>query len=399
MGISRKLVKKSKRTMKSKSKSLSRYYMEGGGYNSILNVSKPIQMILNTSIHNWDTTLLFTVINTENSETIVYSNIRCLGEGTYGKVFLVENDGHLYVIKINQKYATYLMDEPRVLDIIMKEVIPTCKYTAISQGLNPIEGSEIGHIIFPYKGSENLYDINEDDTKIELIPGILRDVLGCLININNYGANGDLKLDNIVYDELNSRGSIIDFGLAISFPITINTLYNANVGSKQLSIEIIFGYFFRFIRGTPHLINELYDDKLDIIQRTIDNFGLFWVILESLCPISIRDYIDTRDEYLTRTRDHEIFDNFLNFYFNLNSRTTPLTLILQTHFNYKHKPTFRVDFIQNIHDSIPDEKYILYFENDYNKFLSFINNVIDLVAIDPTERIPKEILLTDPFFQ
>ena len=375
------------------------YFKRGGGYLSTLSVNKPIMRILQTTEHNNDTSLVFTIINQTTQETTHYNNIMLLGEGGYGKVFLVTNDGVEYVIKIGHKYPEYLLKEPIVLDNIMTNVSHNCHYTAISQGLSKIEELKIGHIVFPFKGNFDLYKITLDNSKIRLIPNILRDVIICLIEINKYGCHGDIKLENIVYNQNIGIAFIIDYGLASSFDISIASLYNLNLGNIQLSVDCIIAYFQDNINKNVRILNSLYSTHLDIIQKTIDNFGLFWLIIESISNIDKYTYFfDRSGEYLVQSYNPKLFNNYLNFYFNLNLEETPLTIELKTLFSYTPLPELRQKFIDDVRDGITDEKFEMYFNNDLELFTQFIIKVLALVTADPTKRISKEVLLQDPFF-
>jgi hypothetical protein len=77
---------------------------------------------------------------------------------------------------------------------------------------------------------------------------------------------------------------------------------------------------------------------------------------------------------------------------------THLKIELKKLFNYTELPELRREFIDDVHSMMPSEKYELYFNNDYQVFTTFMSNVLALIAVDPTLRIPKEILLQDPFF-
>ena len=400
-----KLSRKHKQNYKNRKRSLIKN-KRGGGYNSSLSVNQDIDKVCKTNEFDYDRSLQFTITNIDSDEpATIYNNIRFLGEGIYGKVFLVTHSDSEFVIKIGHKYPDYILNEPRSLDIIMQRVIPSCNYKAISQGITTInlEGRitfKIGNMVFPYKGDYNLEQIVADRTKISLIPSILRDVLTCLIDINKYGYHGDLKLDNIVYDAKTKTGFIIDFGLAFPYDIQLSTLYSANIGKKQLSVDIIIGYLIWKVKGyNLYLLNKLYYEHLDIIQKTIDNFGLFWLILESISTIDANAYlINDPSEFLIHITTQPIFDIYLNFYFNLDILETPLTLELRKLFNYKPVPNFREKFIDKIQTKITHEKFAMYFDNDRTIFRSFIEKILLLVAVDPNTRISKDALLAEPFF-
>jgi hypothetical protein len=63
--------------------------MNGGAYIGNLTVNKYIRDIISTPKFDSDETLTFIIRNIRTNELTNYNNIRCLGEGTYGKVFLV----------------------------------------------------------------------------------------------------------------------------------------------------------------------------------------------------------------------------------------------------------------------------------------------------------------------
>jgi serine/threonine protein kinase len=379
--------------------------MRGGGYNARLYVNKNINQILDSLIYDNDNTLEFTIQNTETDEIIRYVNIRYLGEGGYGKVFLVENDkGEKYVIKITKNNIKYFLKESTILDGFMNKINGKCQYKAVSQGQSIINGTNIGHIIFPYKGASDLYNIaTKNMNKIEniiLIPKILRDVLFCLIVINGYACHGDIKLENIVYDEITNTGFIIDFGFTTNFPITIKLLFEINIGNEQISIDIIIVHLInKFMRNSIQKL-DLYRDYLNDIQITIDNFGLFWVIIECMTnPFFFNEYISDKS-YLNRSENPILFNVYLNFYFNLdNSPPTPLRQELQKLFDYRIMPDFREQFITNVFENMSKTKYEVYFKNNIDLFNAFINNILDLIKVDPQTRILKQkLLLEEPFF-
>jgi len=378
--------------------------MRGGGYDATLSVNKNILYILDSQNHDSNISLVFTITNKETRESINYTSIRCLGEGTYGKVFLVENDKKPYVIKITRKNVEIFIKESTILDSFMNQVNYKCQYKAVSQGISIINGIPIGHIIFPYKGGFELFKItlntNRDERKIILIPKILRDVLTCLIDINKYAIHGDIKLENIVYDDTTKTGFIIDFGLATIFPITIETLYTINIGQRQLSIDIIIGYLEKNIKKNIHILDDLYSEDLVNIQKTIDNFGLFWIIIESISNLYILDNYITNRDFIIHSNSQELFDIYLNFYFNLdNIKLTPLRVELEKLFNYTRLPDFRQIFINNVFTEMKPKKFEIYFKSNKESFDTFMEKVLALIRVDAKTRIPKEILLEDPFFQ
>ena len=371
--------------------------MKGGGYEAILFVNKDIKRLLGEKLYDSDKSLVFTIKNTKNYEIIEYVNIRCLGQGTYGKVFLVSNNGKNYVIKLTNKNPDFFLEEPKILNNFMNKIGYGCQYKAISQGITLIEGVNIGHIIFPFKGGIDLFKVIERGF-FKLIPKILGDVISCLININKFACHGDLRLENIVYDEATSHSFIIDYGLSYLFPININELNEITIGNRQISVEIIIAYLLKIKNRNSNI--TLYSQYIDSIQNTIDNFGLFWIILESISIVNIFNKFFKDDTYLIKVEDLNSFNDYLNFYFNLDNNGNPTELMqkIKGLFNYSNRPNFRREFIKYIRSKISPEKFSFYFNNSEELYINFMEKVLALVRVDPTTRISKEILLEDPFF-
>ena len=146
--------------------------------------------------------------------------------------------------------------------------------------------------------------------------------------------------------------------------------------------------------------NNLYSEYTVSIQNTIDNFGLFWIIIESICGENIFKNYFRDDTYLIRDKDLNEFNNYLNFYFNLDNSINPTILMQQIArlFNYSDYPNFRIEFIEYIRSKISPENFSFYFDNNEQLYINFMEKVLALVRVDPTTRIPKEKLLEDLFF-
>jgi serine/threonine protein kinase len=279
----------------------------------------------------------------------------------------------------------------------MNKIDSRCQYKAISQGKTIIQDINIGHIIFPFKGGIDLAKVI-DKRFFNLIPKILGDAISCLILINKFACHGDLRLENIVYDEVTNNSFIIDYGLSYLFPINIDELNKITIGNRQISVDIIIAYLLKIKNSNT---NSLYSQYIDSIQNTIDNFGLFWVILESICAINIFNKFFKDNIFLIKDKELNSFNNYLNFYFNLdnNGNSTELMQKIKKLFDYSDHQNFREEFIKYIRSKISPSKFSFYFNNNEELYNNFMKKVLALVRIDPTKRISKEILLQDPFFQ
>ena len=382
--------------------------MRGGGYTGILSVNKNIGDIL-LNYHNDDTTLNFTIENVENKEKIIYQNIKYLGEGKYGKIFLIHNtsDGKNYIIKIFSESIDEYKIESNILNSFMNTIKPKCQYKSISQGKTVIDSRNISYIIFPFKGDLNLLKVI-DEGKFKIIPKILRDVISCLININQHASHGDLKLENIAYDSDTKIGFIIDYGLSITFPIDLNNMNEITIGNMQISFDIIIAYLlknkFSNKSSINRLLENLYSNCLGEVQKTIDNFGLFWLIIDCIC-ISIKEIKDrylSNSEFVIDSKNISFLEEYLNFYFDLDNieieESKEIKDKLIRIFEYEKLPQLKQDFIHHVHKNISAEKFAFYFKNDVQLYNDFIEKVIALVRVDPKTRIAKEELLQDPFF-
>jgi hypothetical protein len=320
------------------------------------------------------------------------------------------SDGKNYIIKIFTKYIDEYKIESNILNSFMNKIEPKCQYKSISQGETVIDSHKISYIIFPFKGDLNLLEVIEEGN-FKIIPKILRDVISCLININHHAFHGDLKLENIVYNSETNIGFIIDYGLSINFPINIYKMDKIIIGNAQISVDIIIAYLLKIkfpitsstnINKINTTLKNLYSNCLHDIEKTIDNFGLFWVIINSISITNIKYRYLSNSEFVIESEDIGFLEQYLNFYFNLDNieieESQEIKDKLITIFQYNNIPQLKQEFIEYVRSNISHEKFEFYFKNDEKLYIDFIEKVIALVRIDPKMRIPKEILLEDPFF-
>jgi serine/threonine protein kinase len=425
----------------------------GGGYNSELRVTIPDRRrwffgmkydkkifdinLTTTSQYDRDE-IMFRVRKNDDSTETHYKNVSVVGQGTYGKLYLVQRvgDNERFVIKLAKRQNEREIDqtitkEARYLDQIMRGVPDKCKYVAISQGVT----KGIEHAVFPYMGSKNLSFIETDRfsgiyTNSKMIPGIISDVIGCLHALNSAGISHlDIKLDNIVLDEATGISHIIDYGLSVMHSNIVSTEsladeYIVLVGDYQSSVEIIMSQIFKFSMGgnhspaVKHHFDRMFLSSGDKIKQTADNFGLFWLIIGLLTfgkdqlifnmMFGLRlvrsiNYNESNDSYYKRVS--ESLCRYFAFFYSLSvtqssSSDTYMQLLYANDFcGVKSKggsniDAIRKEFIIQVRQNIRPDDFRMWFINDENLFTDFIEKTILLVHVNPEIRSYSNDLLT-----
>ena len=390
---------------------------QNGGDSKIFN-NDIIQDIRMTPFNNKSQLYNKNIIIQNNDKTIEYKIINFLGSGSYGEVYKIRSsDDEDFVIKIGfedkDDFDDNLLDEVKILERLMIDVLPQCNYTSILSGIQKISISSktynVCHIIFPFKGNNNMKVVLDKTENIDLIPSLLNDIITCLKEINKRGFHGDLKLDNIVVNDSNNA-FIIDYGLGkiydtfdfsdIKFLSDSNTKFI--LGNQQKSIDNIISY--KLVKkSNQSILNKLYDEHKGKILHTIDNFGLFWLIINCFYNNLIDNYIKSKI-YFTMKSDDNIHNEYINLYFNLNPPITPMEIELATILSFAPIPNFRQEFIDVIKSRLDsDHEFELIYtnpdENEANdKYNAFMNSILNLITIDPARRMSIQELLLDEFF-
>ena len=328
-----------------------------------------------------------------------YNNHEYIGSGTYAKVFRLNyNDNIDFIIKLGITYPNTTYEEAVILDEIYNnyDIDVKYKYKIESYGINKIISNkyscknddeynykEISFIIMPYLGDLDLFDymdkIHETNFNTYKLPLVLKNVINNLLELNKYYTHNDVKIDNIIVNIADSSIKIIDFGLCCKKNI-VNTI----LGYRQISPEIIINRFDKDYQITCEMISY------------IDNFGLFWLILDCFTNEKIfKKYIKLP------IKDHSVnsYKSTLNFYLNLNNVCKKNNLsykVRKEMIDYTHK-YIKDDFIENAYYlTSPYIKNKLF--TNKNEFVNFIEKMLLLVTYDYNDRLSLEEFVKDPFF-
>jgi serine/threonine protein kinase len=327
-----------------------------------------------------------------------YTITKFLGKGGFGCVFKIRNDtdSKFYVIKIGLTSKKEELNEVIILEELMRNILPICNYNAISYGSIKIDHNTVYFIIFNFKGDNDLFKILVKGENSRFIPKYITDILTCLIEINKKGYHGDLKIENIVIDEQNVA-SIIDYGFAktytniqIKYPIELQDSDIFHLGIVQTSIDILIAY--KIVKQNKiGFFNDLYADKIDKILHTIDNFGLFWLIINCFYMNIFREITkEFYTDYIFIGTDENTITKYTELYFNLNPPETDFEISIFEKIGIIIDTSFKDNFLEKIKQKlITDRKLELIFGNE-KIYISFMNLLLRLIRVDPIERISLE---------
>lgn len=320
--------------------------------------------------------------------TGVYIRKGILGEGTFGKVILVEREYHRdkdgskrFAIKISKRFkrlsnadSASLMNEnkkPKELNFIEIRELVIMRKIRHKNVVNLLdfnfcrEDREIW-ILMDYLSSDlgKFFSANKDNPSImneRFLKNISHQILeGVNYLHENSIIHRDLKLENILYDEQNNVAKIGDFGLSRQYDYDISTQYT-DVGtypykppelllglthySTEFDIWSLGCIFVEICTGAP-LFPE--NDSLGVLKIMFKIFGSF---------------------------NDDLLPGFQNF---------PMSHLIKS-----LPPTKSIGLVNYIKEHKKFE-----FENDY-----FFDLIEKMLQIDPTKRISAKDCLEHPWFK
>jgi serine/threonine protein kinase len=173
---------------------------------------------------------------------------------------------------------------------------------------------------------------------------------------------------------------------------------SSDIGIIQTSIDLFI--FFIMREKKIELFNNLYACYIETMLHTFDNFGLFWLIINcfymnKFIEIMGKNYIS----FMSIQQTEYTKKIYIELYFNLNPPITDFEKSILTAVGITINQQFRTEFIESIKQKlITDSKFDLIFITDEN-YTSFMDLLLGIIRVDPSQRTSLVDLLQHPIFQ
>lgn len=319
---------------------------------------------------------------TDNINNEIFYIIQKLGEGAFGKVYLVkrDKDNLLYAAKIlkedNRVRENANIDNEFEINKKVKELKNPNIVNLVCYGEGKIKrNNEITlnkkYYIFEYALKGNLYNYAKNIPifgEIQVSKAFFEKILKAVQAMHLIGIyHLDLKLDNILLDD-NYEPKITDFGLAKTFEESNNGILNGYIGTNgYMSPQIELNMPFNGI-------------KSDIFSLGVTLFHLLFGVM----PFS-------------KAKDKDIYYNYI-----IKNKKDDFWKSLKKKYNFKLSKEFKNLFLKMVaykEEKRPNIKEIL--EDDWFKEIRNLNNEgkKDLEAITLAVFHNKEYLLNKIFKQ
>lgn len=320
----------------------------------------------------------------------VFKIVKHLGDGTYGKVYLIEDiNKDQYVIKIS------IIDNDKTLLEEVNNMYNLFKNNNIVHPYYPLcygdFRTNIGiGILYPYFGTYNLETINI--LNLSDCIDVIKEIIIQLNNLNKTIIHCDLKSANIVINDKTKKPMIIDFGLSKSITDKTDIISTYYISSPESLLTL------EEFRSCIININEL-----DISKH--DYLGLFTII----SSIFTNDHFwNISYKYLINSVG--IKSNYLN-----NSKAIIIFVYMWYKFNYKNPDQITnqslynlIIKIEEIYPSIKNKLFISFQEFFDSYIVNDLKINIDkiqlydilnkLIKFEPDNRPTLDNLLNHSFF-
>jgi serine/threonine protein kinase len=369
----------------------------GGNYNYKISISEYYDELLqNIKLNVKKIPIIFSINKYDLSDTLLeiktYRNIQYLESGAYAHAFKIQNvyTNDFFVLKLGVNNPQTTLNEVQIIKNLFgnKDIRECCKYNIESFGKNKIKKKfisktdisdiEVSFLIIPYFGDINMGIFVEqifsserkEEDKIILIPLILKKIIICLSDYNKHNYHNDIKLNNVVINLTEPNARIIDFGLSTS----LDTMQR-NYGYLQIPPEYIIKKFIPDYEVYPR-------------DAKIDNFGLFWLIINCFTNQKIqRKYIVTKYDWSNLS-----FLPILYFYLSINNidQSSLLRIIdmKKDIFNdFKYDKDLKNKFLEDCYELTNKNMKEILFKNNKEKFMSFFELLLRLIKFNISDRI------------
>ena len=369
----------------------------GGNYNYKISMGLYYDELLqNIKLNPKKIPIIFSINKYDSSDTLIeiktYRNIQYLESGAYAHAFKIQDvfTNDFFVLKLGVNKPQTTLNEVQIIKNLFsnKDIRECCKYNIVSFGKNKIKKNfiskteisdiEVSFIIIPYFGEINmdifiqqifLSDHKEED-KIILIPLLLKKIITCLSDYNKYNYHNDLKLNNVVINLVEPNARIIDFGLSTP----LDTIH-LNYGYLQIPPEYIIKKFIPDYEVYPR-------------DAKIDNFGLFWLIINCFTNKKIqRKYIISNYDWSNNS-----FKTILYFYLSINNidQSSLLRIIdmKKDMFNdFKYDKDLKNNFLEDCCELMNKNMKEILFKNNKVKITSFFEFLLRLIKFNISDRV------------